>query len=286
MMFPAGNAIFRRETYDNYPAARAIMQCVYEGLQLPIDAALRVEVALLHADPAQQGSGCHDPQPLPVDAGIEQGRAAAAERAADQGEETRDHRRRLHGRQRRLCFGARRHRCRADRPRPGKRRQGQGPRQGRDRRSDQEGPRQGKRQRGDPVAHQRHRRLQRAEGLRSHHRSGVRGSQSKGGNLRQGAAAVEAGCDLCLQHFDAADQFAGRRVQGPEQVHRHSLLLAGREDDAGRNHRRQEYRRRGAGHRAGLCPRHRQDADRGQRQHGASLPIAACCALPPKAWKC
>src|SRR5258707_1133791 len=43
MMFPAGNAIFRRETYDNYPAARAIMSCVYEGLQLPIDAALRVE---------------------------------------------------------------------------------------------------------------------------------------------------------------------------------------------------------------------------------------------------
>src|SRR5947209_16308745 len=43
MMFPAGNAIYRRETYDNYPAARAIMSCVYEGLQLSIDAALRVE---------------------------------------------------------------------------------------------------------------------------------------------------------------------------------------------------------------------------------------------------
>src|SRR6202012_232672 len=43
MMFPAGNAILRRETFDNYPAARAVMQCVYEGLQLPIDAALRVE---------------------------------------------------------------------------------------------------------------------------------------------------------------------------------------------------------------------------------------------------
>src|SRR5947209_7351852 len=43
MMFPAANAIYRRETYDNYPAARAIMSCVYEGLQLPIDAALRVE---------------------------------------------------------------------------------------------------------------------------------------------------------------------------------------------------------------------------------------------------
>src|SRR6516165_1069724 len=43
MMFPAGNAIYRRETFDNYPAARAVMQCVYEGLQLPIDAGLRVE---------------------------------------------------------------------------------------------------------------------------------------------------------------------------------------------------------------------------------------------------
>src|SRR5260370_35608571 len=43
MTFPAANAIYRRETYDNYPAARAIMQVVYEGLQLPMDAALRVE---------------------------------------------------------------------------------------------------------------------------------------------------------------------------------------------------------------------------------------------------
>ncbi|QOZ23927.1 3-hydroxyacyl-CoA dehydrogenase NAD-binding domain-containing protein [Bradyrhizobium sp. CCBAU 51753] len=43
MMFPASNAIYRRETFDNYPAARAVMSCVYEGLQLPMDAALRVE---------------------------------------------------------------------------------------------------------------------------------------------------------------------------------------------------------------------------------------------------
>src|SRR5215813_7996159 len=42
-VFPAANAIYRRETYDNYPAARAIMQAVYEGLQLPIDQALQVE---------------------------------------------------------------------------------------------------------------------------------------------------------------------------------------------------------------------------------------------------
>jgi 3-hydroxyacyl-CoA dehydrogenase / enoyl-CoA hydratase / 3-hydroxybutyryl-CoA epimerase len=42
-IFPAANAIYRRETFDNYPAARAIMQVVYEGLQLPFDVALRVE---------------------------------------------------------------------------------------------------------------------------------------------------------------------------------------------------------------------------------------------------
>jgi 3-hydroxyacyl-CoA dehydrogenase / enoyl-CoA hydratase / 3-hydroxybutyryl-CoA epimerase len=42
-LFPPANAIYRRETYDNYPGARAIMKCVYEGLLLPMDAALRVE---------------------------------------------------------------------------------------------------------------------------------------------------------------------------------------------------------------------------------------------------
>ena len=43
LVFAPANAIYRRETYDNYPAARAIMQAVYEGLQLPMDQALRVE---------------------------------------------------------------------------------------------------------------------------------------------------------------------------------------------------------------------------------------------------
>jgi 3-hydroxyacyl-CoA dehydrogenase/enoyl-CoA hydratase/3-hydroxybutyryl-CoA epimerase len=43
MTFSAANAIYRRETYDNYPAARAILQVVYEGLQVPFDIALRIE---------------------------------------------------------------------------------------------------------------------------------------------------------------------------------------------------------------------------------------------------
>ena len=43
MVWPAANAIYRRETQDNYPAAKAILHAVYEGLQLPMDLALRVE---------------------------------------------------------------------------------------------------------------------------------------------------------------------------------------------------------------------------------------------------
>ncbi|MGH6840552.1 MAG: enoyl-CoA hydratase-related protein, partial [Methylocella sp.] len=43
MVWPAANAIYRRETHDNYPAAKAILHSVYEGLQLPMDLALRVE---------------------------------------------------------------------------------------------------------------------------------------------------------------------------------------------------------------------------------------------------
>jgi 3-hydroxyacyl-CoA dehydrogenase/enoyl-CoA hydratase/3-hydroxybutyryl-CoA epimerase len=43
MIWPAANAIYRRETQDNYPAAKAILHSVYEGLQLPMDMALKVE---------------------------------------------------------------------------------------------------------------------------------------------------------------------------------------------------------------------------------------------------
>jgi 3-hydroxyacyl-CoA dehydrogenase / enoyl-CoA hydratase / 3-hydroxybutyryl-CoA epimerase len=43
MIWPPANAIYRRETYDNYPAAKAVLQSVFEGLQLPIDLGLAVE---------------------------------------------------------------------------------------------------------------------------------------------------------------------------------------------------------------------------------------------------
>jgi 3-hydroxyacyl-CoA dehydrogenase/enoyl-CoA hydratase/3-hydroxybutyryl-CoA epimerase len=42
-LWPAAPAILRRETSGNYPAALAILKCVYEGLQVPFDTGLRIE---------------------------------------------------------------------------------------------------------------------------------------------------------------------------------------------------------------------------------------------------
>jgi 3-hydroxyacyl-CoA dehydrogenase/enoyl-CoA hydratase/3-hydroxybutyryl-CoA epimerase len=47
--FAAEVARCRRDTASNYPAARAILQAVYEGLQLPMDIALDVEARLFAA---------------------------------------------------------------------------------------------------------------------------------------------------------------------------------------------------------------------------------------------
>ena len=41
--WPAANAIYRRETHDNYPGPRYLLHSVVEGLQLPMDLALQVE---------------------------------------------------------------------------------------------------------------------------------------------------------------------------------------------------------------------------------------------------
>ncbi len=41
--FTGGNAMAQKETLGNYPAVLAILSCVYEGHQVPMDAALRIE---------------------------------------------------------------------------------------------------------------------------------------------------------------------------------------------------------------------------------------------------
>lgn len=42
-LWPAAPAILRRETSGNYPAALAILKCIYEGLQVPFDTGLKIE---------------------------------------------------------------------------------------------------------------------------------------------------------------------------------------------------------------------------------------------------
>jgi 3-hydroxyacyl-CoA dehydrogenase/enoyl-CoA hydratase/3-hydroxybutyryl-CoA epimerase len=42
-VFGAASPMLLKETWGNYPAQRYILSCVYEGLQVPMDAALRIE---------------------------------------------------------------------------------------------------------------------------------------------------------------------------------------------------------------------------------------------------
>ena len=56
-VFTMGNALYRKNSFNNYPAQRYILSCVYEGLSVPIDAGLRIEARYftkLLMDPASR----------------------------------------------------------------------------------------------------------------------------------------------------------------------------------------------------------------------------------------
>ena len=191
MVFPAANALYRKETYDNYPAARAIMQSVYEGLQLPIDAALRVEsryftqilqtkeaaamIRTLFVSMQELNKGARRPQNVPptkvkklgvigagfmgasigfvsAQAGIDVVLIDRDQASADKGKAHAKARARYQRRAR---------------------------------------PRHRSRARRSAVAHHGDGRLCGDQGLRSGHRGGVRGPQGQGRDLRQGAAAAQ-----------------------------------------------------------------------------------------------
>ena len=124
--FIGGNAMIAAKTNGVYPAPKAIMSCVYEGLQLPIDAALRVETRYFVSPAAQSRGQEHDPHAVLRPAGSQQAGAPAQGRAEAGIQEGRHPGRRSDG-------GGHRHRCLAGRPRdrafgqgPGLGRQGQG----------------------------------------------------------------------------------------------------------------------------------------------------------------
>ncbi|MGE0828970.1 MAG: enoyl-CoA hydratase-related protein, partial [Hyphomonadaceae bacterium] len=43
MVFAGGNAMVHRQSFGNYPAQKYILSCIYEGVQVPIDAGVRIE---------------------------------------------------------------------------------------------------------------------------------------------------------------------------------------------------------------------------------------------------
>ncbi len=190
MVFPAANALYRKETYDNYPAARAIMQSVYEGLQLPMDAALRVEtryfthilqtkeaaamIRSLFVSMQELNKGARRPQNVPPTKVKKLGVIGAGFMGASIG----------------FVSAQAGIDVVLDRPRPGQRRQGQGACEERDRRQHRPRPRHRGGARRGARAHHRHGGLCRDQGLRPDHRGGVRRPQGEGRDLRQGAAGA------------------------------------------------------------------------------------------------
>ena len=85
-MWPAANALYRKETFDNYDAQRAILKCVYEGLSVKsFDAALRIEAR--HFTKLLMGSSGpqHDPLALRLHAGYRQGCPPSRRHPASEG---------------------------------------------------------------------------------------------------------------------------------------------------------------------------------------------------------
>ena len=84
MIWPAGQRhLPPRDAWTITRPPRRSCNASIEGLQLPMDLALKVEIALVRQDPALAGSGGDDPLAVRLDAGAEQGRAPAEGRAGD-----------------------------------------------------------------------------------------------------------------------------------------------------------------------------------------------------------
>ena len=159
MTFPPANAIYRRETYDNYPAARAVLQVVFDGLQVPFDTALRIEarwfakilrspeaaamIRSLFVSMQELNKGARRPANIPPKKLKKVGIIGAGFMGAGIAYVT----------------AQRRHRRRADRSRPGERRQGQGAFAEADHRPDQPRPRQERGSRRAALAHHADRRI-------------------------------------------------------------------------------------------------------------------------------
>ena len=202
MTWPAANALYRKETLDNYPAARAILSSVFEGLQVPFDTALRIEsryFAKIVRSPqaaAMIRSLFVSMQELNKGARRPEAPATTLKKVGVLGAG-------LMGAGIAYVDGAGRHRRRADRPRPGGGRQGQGLFAEAAGSAGQARPRQAGRRRRAARAHHRDAGLREAEGRGPRDRGGVRGPQGEGRGDREGAGGGRRQGRVRLEHLDA-----------------------------------------------------------------------------------
>ncbi len=217
-LWPPAIAILRRETYGNYPAAAAILKCVYEGLLVPFDTGLRIEQRYF-TEIMQTKEAAAMIRSLFVSLQeLNKGARRPAGVARHEVQEDRRSRRRLHGRRHRLCDGQGRHPGRAARPRHGIGRKGQGAFRRPDLRAGEEGPRQAGGQGQAAVADHADRRLCRPRRLRSRRRGGVRGFRSQEERHREGRGGAEGFGDLRLQHLDHPDHRRWRRTRRGRRI--------------------------------------------------------------------
>ena len=266
MIWPAANAIYRRETYDNYPAAKAILHAVYEGLQLPMDQALTVEsrwfahilrskeaaamIRSLFLSKNELDKGAHRPKDVGptnlkkigiigagfMGAGVAYISALNGldvvlidrdQESADKGKATID----------KLISSS--------------------VSKGRATAADKDALL------ARVVATADYARAQRAAISCSKPCSRIARVKAEVTQARAGGCGRRR--DLRLEHVDAADHLARGNHAEARELHRHPFLLAGREDAARRSDPRQENGRSRAGDGARLRPHHQEDADRRQR---------------------
>ncbi|UIY24877.1 FAD-dependent oxidoreductase [Rhizobium leguminosarum] len=231
-LWPAAPAILRRETSGNYPAALAILKCVYEGLQVPFDTGLKIEqryftevlqtreafsmIRSLFISMQELGKGARRPAGHAktelkhigvVGAGFMGASIAYVTAAAGIPVTLIDRDIEAATKGKAVSEGLVK---------------------------DSVG--KGRLTQDEAAAllspHHALGRLCRPRQCRSRHRGGVRGSRGEESGHRGGRSRAARRRDLRLQYLDPADIGSRQEFETPGRFHRHPLLLACREDDA------------------------------------------------------